>query len=181
MTYKQTAKITADVVTLSEVKTFLKITSSQDDDLLQSLINSSVTEAERIMSRDILTTTYQNYRDSFFEDLTLRRGAFQSVVSIEFLSDGSYVVLDTDKFTVTIGGIFGIICEIDTPNFDNECNEVRITFKTGFGDDATFVPENIKTAIKMLVADFYTNRGDCSDGSKSCDPKCSTAARLHHY
>ena len=177
MTYVVINKILTDVVTLAEAKSFLRITSTSEDALIQSLINSAVTQAERIMNRDILTTTYENFRNSFFQDLTLRRGAYQSVESIEYLSDGSYVVLDPTEYTVTIGGSFGVVCEIDTPTCDAVCNSVKITFKTGFGDDATFVPEDIKTAIKMIVSDMYANRGDCSDGSGNCS-KCSAGSQI---
>ena len=166
-----------DVVTLAEAKSFLRITSNSEDALIQSLIHSAVTQAERMMNRDILTTTYENFRNSFAEDLTLRRGAYQSVESIEYLSDGSYVVLDPTEYTVTIGGSFGVVCQIYIPTHEPVCNSVKIIFKTGFGDDASFVPEDIKTAIKMIVSDMYANRGDCSDGSGNCSD-CSAGSRI---
>ncbi len=165
MTYVLDSKITSDVVTLAEVKEWLKVDSADDDVLIQALIDSAVTTAEKLMNRDILTGTWINYRQSFDEDLTLRRGAFQSVTSIETLQEDIYVVLDAAEYTVSIGGSFGVICQIETiPTFDHpDCNAIKITFKTGFGDDESFVPEDIKAAIKLMVSNWYENRGDCAD------------------
>ncbi len=167
-TYKQISKLTADVVTLSEMKAWLKVAPSVtlEDALIQSLINTSVIRAEKKMSRDILTTTWENYRETFYSDLTLRRGAFQSVEKIEHRVDETepYVILDAAEYVVSIGGSFGIICKIDPSNVSSifsECNRIRITFKTGFGDDGSDVPSDIKTAIMLDVTNIFSNRGDC--------------------
>jgi len=165
MTYVQTAKLTDDIITLEEVKQYIKVDFDDEDTLIQSLINASVTIAEKWMNRDILTTTYFNYRDSFIQDLTLRRGGYQSVDLVEYLSDDVYTTLATTQYTVRIGGTFGIICEIDPANHDDDCNAIRITFKTGFGDDATAVPSPIKDALLDIVSNLYQNRASCADGA----------------
>lgn len=162
-TYKQTAKETVDVVTLDEVKLWMRVTHSKEDELIKSLIKSAVTSAENVMGRDILTTTWQNFRDDFTNQvLELEKAKFQSVESVEYLSNGTYTTLATTEYTVREGGIYGVICELTAPTHDDKCNAVRITFKTGFGDDNTSVPEPIKTAIKEHVTFMYQNRGDCS-------------------
>ena len=171
MTYVILSKPNCDVVPLSEMKQWLRVSSNSDDILIKSLIDSGVELAEKYMGRDILTTQYENYRESFYEDLTLRRGAFQSLDSIEYLVDGSYQTLNSSEYTITIGGIFGIVCDIkNVPGTDCDCNAVKITFKTGFGDDPSDVPESIKTAIKMYVSYLYENRGDCDCGTESGFP-----------
>ncbi len=161
MTYVLDSKTGGDVVTLSEMKEFLKVTNALEDTLIQSLINAAIFRAEKKMNRDILTANWINFRDTFFSDLTLRRGAFQSLTTVEFLQSGSYVVLAATEFIVRIGGSFGVICEINAPDSGTECNLVKISFKTGFGDAAANVPEDIKTAIKFDVSNLYSNRGDC--------------------
>jgi len=174
-TYIQTAKSANAVVTLAEVKAYLKITTATQDALIQTFIDAAVSFAEKCMSRDILTTTYQNYRESFFSDLTLKRGAFQSLVSIEILIDSVYEVLAATEYTVKIGGIFGVICEVTEPsNVDCDCNAIRITFKTGFGDDETSVPADIKIAIMQIVMFLDQNRGDCSCSDETIPPAART-------
>lgn len=163
MTYKQIAKETDPIITLAEVKAFLKVDHTLDDALINSLIAVTTEFAENYMHRDLLTTTYENYRDTFYEDLTLRRGGYQSLEKIEYLSDGSFVLLPSTEYIVSKGEIFGTICEIAAPNTDNVCNSIKITFKAGFGNTEANVPEDIKLAMKMHIAFLYTNRGDCSN------------------
>jgi len=161
MSYVQTVKTDAEIISLADTKAYLRVTSTADDALITELIKAAITDAEKTMRRDILTTTYENFRDSFHQDLTLRRGKFQSLTSVEFLKDGTYTTLATTEYTVNTGGIFGEICEIDVPDSDRDCNDVRITFKTGFGDAKESVPSDIKLALKLLVSFWYSNRGDC--------------------
>jgi len=169
MTYVQTDKGENEVVTVDVVKSWLNIQTSIDNDLIKELINAATDTAEKAMSRDLITATYQNYRPTFFDELTLRRGKFQSLEKIEYLKDDVYTLLAASEYTVKVGGIFGCICNLITPNdMDESCNAVRITFKAGFGDNGSDVPGNIKLAIMSHVAFLYENRGDCSgDGEKS--------------
>lgn len=163
MTYVFGSQLPGEIVTLAEAKSFLRVTFTEEDTLISSLIVSSTIQAEQYMRRNLLTTTWTNYRSSFHEDLTLRRGGFQSVESIEYLLDGTYQTLATTEYEATIGGSYGVICRVDPVGHDEACNAVKITFKTGFGDDPIDVPENIKIAIRFNVASLYVNRGDCSD------------------
>lgn len=167
MTYKQIAKVSADVVTLADVKAYLRVSGTSEDAIIQMMIDSAVTAAEKYMSRDILTTTYENYRCSIYQDLALRRGGFQSVTSLEVLQSGSYVTMDPSEYVVSIGGAFGVLEEVNPLSYDDDPNTVKITFKTGFGDDNTFVPDDIKLAIMQHVAFMYSNRGDCSNVNKA--------------
>lgn len=165
-------KSSADVVTLAEAKAYLRVTTTTDDTLIQSLITSAVQLAESYMNRDILTTTWLNFRNSLMGDWTLRRGGFQSVVSFEYLNP-TYVVLPTTEYKVSQDSVFGIIQDINFPFSSIDgwpysgpvADGIKITFKTGFGDTAASVPELIKTAIKMTVGMLYSNRGDCCGDS----------------
>ncbi len=167
MTYVVKSKVSDEIVTLPEAKNYLNVCFKDNDNIIQSLIRSVVISSEILMNRNLLTTTWENYRDSFYEDLTLRRGEFQSVESIESLVNDVYTTLPTTEYTVSIGGSFGEICEINPPSSVSECNLVRITFKTGFGDSKSNIPEDIKLAIKSQIAFLYNNRGDCGCDSKS--------------
>lgn len=163
-TYILSSKVDADVVTLVEAKEFMRITFNNDDALIQTLINAAVKYAEKYMNRDLLTTTWENYRNLDIQDMTLRRGGFQSLTKIEYLLDDSYELLADTEYKFSIGGVFGVICEIDVPNADVNCNKsLKITFKTGFGDTGSDIPEDIKLAIKNHVSFMYENRGECSE------------------
>lgn len=163
MTYKLVSKSTNTIISLEQAKAALNIDENDtfDDDLIDAIITSAIVRAENAMSRDLLTTTYENYRNSWDTDLTLRRGGYQSVESIEYLLNGAYTTLAATEYNVTIGGTFGEICEINIPTSDRVCNDIKITFKTGFGDTSADIPADIIQAIKTDIVFLYSNRGDC--------------------
>lgn len=164
MTYPQIAKSDNKVITLKDAKSYLKQSFSQDDDQIKAMILGATIMAEKSMNADILTTTYENYRRTFFDDLTLRRGPFQSLEKIEYLKDDVYTLLAATEYTLKIGGIFGCICDLTPPSdMDDSCNAVKITFKTGFGDTGDDVPADIKIALKAHIMFLNENRGDCTD------------------
>lgn len=179
MTYVLDSKAAGPVVTKAEMKTFMSFTSSLQDSVIDALILAATIQAEKRMNRDILEADWINYRDTFVSDLTLRRGGFVSVTSIEFLQEGSYVVLDSSKYVVSIGGAFGEIKEILAPVSTKQSNLVKINFKTGFANSPAGVPEDIKTAIKMHVSSMFTMRGDCPADKVTIPPVADMIYKSH--
>lgn len=161
-TYNLYSKSSADVVSLADMKKYLKVDSTADDDVITALIKSVVSAAEVLMNLDILTATYENYRDDIEGDLTLRRAFFQSVSKIEYLYDGVYKTVPSANYKIAKYGVYGKVWEIEMPEgYDDHPEAIKITFKTGFGDSNTSVPADIITAIKAHVAYIYeNNRGD---------------------
>lgn len=148
------------------MKLYLKIDDTTDDTLISALIKAAVNTAEKYMNLDLLTATYINYRDDAFEeqDLTLRRGPYQSLTKIEYRSNGSYIEVDSGDYDIASGGIYGRIYSIEISGaMDEHPEALKITFKTGYGDTASSIPEDIINAIKAHVAYLYENRGDISE------------------
>jgi uncharacterized phiE125 gp8 family phage protein len=172
MSYYMSSKVNVDIITLNEMKLYLRIDDTTEDALITALIKACVLMAEKIMNKDLLTTTWINYRDDDIEDytdLTLRKGQFQSLVSIEYLEDGVYNTVGSDDYIIQDYGVYGKIWELDVDaTLDEHPEALKITFKTGYGDTASDIPEDIKTAIKAHVAYMYENRGDC-DIDMTCD------------
>jgi uncharacterized phiE125 gp8 family phage protein len=163
MSYIQTAKTNADIVTLEDTMSFMRVTERSEDTMIQSMIDSAVEMAESFMRRDILTTTWEGYFDTFYTDLTLERAKFQSVEAVDYLVSGTYTTLAASEYTVKKGGIYGQICELNDPgDVEDTFDSIRITFKTGWGDTAESVPSSLKLAIQNMTLYIYENRGDCS-------------------
>ena len=159
-TYNIKTKTWVDVISLAQAKLYLRVDYDDDDTLISSLIKSAVYSAEKFMNRDILTTVWENYRDTVnLQDMTLRRGGFISLSQFQYLSDGSYVTIDADDYQVASKGIFGKIYTASVPSHDEHPEAIRIEFTTGFAT----VPEDIKTGLLSHIASMYENRGDCPD------------------
>lgn len=171
--YLQISKVSADIVTLDEVKLYIKgvtgVSTTIEDNLLQLLIDSAIRTAEKLMCRDLLTTTYEFVFSWIPAVIKLKRGAFQSVESFEYLQDGSFVTLATTEYTVRPSLPFGEILDITCPSdVDDEPDNFKITFKTGYGDTGADIPADIKNALLAHIAFLYENRGECMSCGDSC-------------
>lgn len=165
----------SDIISLPDLKIYLKLDSSYevDDNLLLLLTRSAINLAEKAMNRHLLTRVYEQLRDSFDGDLTLRRGGFQSVEKIECLVDGVYQELDAENYKINSKKIFGeIYCLDNVPSFDNDPEAIKITFKVGYGDSPEDIPEEIKIAIMQHIAFLYSNRGDCTNVEMKIPAAC---------
>lgn len=162
--YKRTAKTSATLISTADMKLYLRVDHSADDALIAALITAAINTAEKQMNLDLLTATYENYRDTLEQDLTLRKGPFYSFTKFEYLVDGSYETLSATEYDIDDGGgIYGKIDGIDLSDADHDIHPkaIKITFVAGYGTTAADIPADILTAIKAHVAYMYENRGDC--------------------
>jgi|DEB0MinimDraft_10_1074344.scaffolds.fasta_scaffold57422_2 uncharacterized phiE125 gp8 family phage protein len=159
--YKRIGKVEKNIISLDQVKDFIRLSGDDENSMIQLFIDAAVKHAEGIMNRDLLTATYECYRPSFNGDLTLRRAPYQSLVSIEYLKDSTYTTLLSSEYKLSEGGIYGIIEQIETPTVDDDVKGVKITFKSGYGDNVSDVPADITMALLQTVHHWYDNRGIC--------------------
>ena len=156
MEYAIIQKTSAEVITLSQAKSWLRVSGDYDDTNIQLLIDTAYDYAQNHMQIDLLTTTYETYIKNLYENLTLRRGVGQSLVKIEYLKEGIYLTLDSEKYSVQSSGIFIKLNNFkDLPQVDYDCKAYKITFKTGFGDTADSVPATIKTGMLNHIYSLY--------------------------
>ena len=159
--YKRIDKVEKNIISLDQVKDFIRLSGDDENTMIQLLIDAATKNAEGIMGIDLLTTTYECYMPNFYGDLTLRRAPYQSLVSIEYLKDKVYTTLASSEYKLSEGGIYGIIEQIEVPSIDDDVKGVKITFKSGYGDNVSDVPADIIMALLQTVHHWYDNRGIC--------------------
>jgi len=156
---------TTKVVSVTDVKSHLRIDTSDEDTLLGLYIDAATEMAENFCGRHFITHEYRLYFDSVtsvaslvYPDCTLNAvnpvnwidadGATQSslLAHIDAYSNPSIVYLDTDFTSTTLQ--------------TNLSNVFWFDFSTGFGAASSDIPEAIKQAIKLIVADMYYFRED---------------------
>ena len=167
-------------VSLDDVKAWLKIDITTDDALITSLIKAATLEIEKYIRRELLTKLFILYLDTFplqsilslsyrysnYNNILVKRSKLNDIASIEYFSDSVLTVFDNSLYDFTFDNQYAEIYLIDLnsvwPITDIRKQAVQITFSAGFGVDESFVPEDLKLALKMLVAFLYENRGDCN-------------------
>ena len=156
------------VVSVTDIKAQLRIDSSDEDTLLGYYIDAATDMAENYCNRHFITHQYKLYFNEqvqtaslIFPNCTLEEtgsnkpinwldenGAAQSSdkAYIDAFSNPSLAYLSSDFPGTTLK--------------DNAANTFYFWFNTGYGAASADVPEAIKQAIKLIVADMYYFRED---------------------
>jgi hypothetical protein len=179
----------SEPVVLSDAKNWAKVDTDDDDSVITSLITAARMAAEEYMRRTLITTTYKLTHDlhgnDFYNslpagtydlpimalyggmprDVELPKGSIQSISGVTcYLLDNSTQVFDSSNYYLDTAGNrlvlnFGVIWP---PNMRPRA-AVEITYVAGYGDDATDVPQPIRTALMIHIASMYEQRGQTQD------------------
>jgi uncharacterized phiE125 gp8 family phage protein len=154
-------------LTINEVKEHLRLDKdvTTENALLKILITAATEYAEKYTKRDFITRTYETLRDCFGNSLEIRRSPIQSVTKVEYLQDGVLVAVSTDVYFLAISNTFPHLTLKESQSWptDEDLQEqvVKITFKSGYGNTSSTVPDSLREGLMQHVAAMYENRGDC--------------------
>lgn len=174
-------------VSTTEAKNQLRIALGDTtyDTEITRLITAASQWVERRYGISIITQTRTQLQDNFYEKypifrnflgpyysrypVTLLYPPVQSVTSIKYY-DTSQVLQTLDPATYTVTGLMAPTLgaqDIETPRIFPQSSwpvfkwipdTIQIKYISGFGDDSTFVPETIKTAVLMCLSHLFENR-----------------------
>jgi len=138
--------------------------STPDENDIRQMVIAAREYAEEFQWSALMTQTWELRLDRFPPDeIIFSKQPLSSVTSVVYndLNDASQtLVVDTD-YTVDTNSVPGrIVPEFNKvwPTTRGHIDDVTITFVSGYGDETT-VPQRIKHAIKLMVEDWYWNRG----------------------
>lgn len=159
----------ADPVTLAEAKAWAKVEISDDDDLITALITTATTWMERATNRKFIDAADLVERfDRFFNEMQLPLSPLDSVTTVQYIdSNGDLQTLSNTVYDVDTSvepGVVRLGFNQVWPITRTTPNAVIITYKVGYGATAADTPEELKSAIKMLVAHWYEHREAATDG-----------------
>lgn len=156
-------------VTLSEAKAQARVAFDDDDGLIFSLIDAAVDlfDGDGQLNRAIITQTWAQWGPQSPGRMRLLMGPFQSLVSVEYYdADGVLQAADIADYEIRKDGDFVTIEPkpgAAWPRTQARQDAIKITYKAGFGDAASDVPQGIRHAILLIVAYWYDNRAAASD------------------
>lgn len=142
--------------------------TSAEDDLITDIIKTAREYVEDYTRRALLTQTWEYYLDAFptANYIRLPFGNLQSVTSIKYKdSDGTETAMTvtTDYLVEANGQRCGRIVlpySVSWPSTTlYPSNPITIKYVCGW-TAAALVPLKIKTAVKMIAAKLYENRGE---------------------
>lgn len=159
---------TTEPISLDELKIHLRI-DEDDSDIdtdLESIISSAREHIEEITSRKLITQTWDYYFNAFPNDSSFKLpfGNLQSVTHVKYIdsdANETTMAVDDEYIVETNGTQCGRIVlpySVSWPSFTAyPSNPINIQYVCGW-INASSVPGNIKSAIKLICGDLYANK-----------------------
>lgn len=184
-------------ITTAEAKTHLRVTHSNDDDYIDTLIEAAREYVESFTGRAIIQQTIEYYLDKFPANdgpIELPRPELRSITSFSYTDTAqseTALVAGTD-YSLDSVPPFGRLF----PEYGKHwptialypVNPIKITYVAGYADDGSSpadyranVPKGIKHAIKLLVAELYDQRAITVTGLVNQAVKFSVDNLLSFY
>jgi uncharacterized phiE125 gp8 family phage protein len=155
---------------LATLKSYLKIDTNDDDAILTFLIRAATEFIESYTKRVLITTEFLTYRDCFYADgccgILLKRSPFDTLTLFTYLNTNNVeTVVPIDTYFTTDDIDYSKILELPDKTFPTDVLKrvqvIRIQFTAGYGVDESYVPVDLQVAMMQIIADLYSNRGDC--------------------
>jgi len=153
-------------ITVSDVKSQLRITTTDEDVYLKHLIGAARKHVETILGRALITQTWDLYLNRFpcydREAIQLLKPPLQSITHINYFDNDDIEqtwyryenLVDTDSY-------YGIIYpgrNYSYPATRDFPKSVNVRFIAGYGDSAADVPDDIKQDILLVIGHFERNK-----------------------
>jgi len=139
--------------------------TSAEDTYIGGLITMAREWVEQYTGRRIMDQTWLLYLDSWPQSgaIVLPFGTLQSVTYVKYTdSDGTQNTWDSSEYTVDTDSVLGRIVpsygEVFPTYTPATVLPIEIKFVCGYGATSASVPEPIRIACRMLVADYYEQR-----------------------
>jgi uncharacterized phiE125 gp8 family phage protein len=151
-------------ISLAEAKAQMRVEGSDDDAIIQRLIDAAVAfvDVQGVLGRAMITQTWGQWLSPNPSTVSLMLGPVQSVSAIK------YYDLDGTLQTATLAdfNVFGTPNRITItpktgkawPITQTRDDAIKIEYVIGYGDSAASVPQTVRHGLMMLVAHWYENR-----------------------
>lgn len=162
-------------VSLSEAKDHCNELSNDHDSKLIGFIYAAVAAVESYLRRSLITQTWEVQLDKFHKFIYLPRGPVQSISALTYIDGAgdsqtlaaSQYTLDASHEPPRIFAAYGV----SYPAPRSIPAAVRVRYIAGYGSKGHQIPEPIRHAIKMIVADLFNNpESSIMDISRSENP-----------
>lgn len=155
---------TAEPITVSDAKSYIRIGHGKDDTIISGLIQAERKNLENQANRSFITQTKIYRTDQLKTETKLPYGPVQSITSVATIdSAGSTSDIDTSDYYQASDRL---VFEEAPPVEEREVLGFEVKYQTGFSDSAAGVDEDIKTALKDQVAHRYEMRGQGGSGQE---------------
>lgn len=150
----QSSSPAAEPLTLAEVKLFLRVDGTMEDNFITSLIRAARGAAEHYTKRSFITQGWtMAYDDYAPEYVRLLKGPVQSINSVKIITrDGDETTVSSTTYSLNAGK--------QLLNFDATPlgHRIEVNYMAGYGDAADMPPDLLQGMLEH-IAEMYEKRG----------------------
>lgn len=152
----------ASPVALADMKTYMGITFSTHDTLIQELIDAATEHGEGYTGRDFRAKSYTLLLDEFEDRICLRRNQVNVITTVKHLVSTVLTTVASTVYYLKKGPQFSEILLQDEQEWPTNTDEREQAIEIEFTTEAATPYSNaISIGIKRWVSFAYVNRGDC--------------------
>lgn len=179
-----------DYITLTEAKTHLRVTGTDDDTYIGALLEAAFSIASEYVGYPLKKSTVQFVFDegNSDEDNILRiMSRILSISSVQYYDDDG--VLHTADYAPinNVFGNYGVNIYLNELESDSVTDKYLVTAVAGWEivgasvDQAMIFPKSIKQAILMIISNLYDNRQDLVIGASMAEMPQNSKWMLNPY
>lgn len=154
---------TTEILTLAEIKAFLRIDGTDFDSILTPMIKVSREIGEKITGREFVEKEFKLYLDTFpyCHGIEVRKSKLKSITSIQYYDvNNTLQTLSSSDYYFTNDENYSSIYINNDKSFPTTYERkqaVIITFKADYPN----IPQAIKQACLTVCSYLFENSGDC--------------------
>jgi uncharacterized phiE125 gp8 family phage protein len=168
-------------LTLAEAKDYLRVDTTDDDDVITALIAGARVHVEAQTRRALITQSWRLVRDCWPPDgrIAVLPAPLRSVVAARTYDETNTThAIDTGAFVVDTASSALAFAPWSMPAPGRDLAGIEIDVSVGYGDAASAIPEALRQATRMLIAHWYENRGLIAFGQTVAVMPAATAALI---
>lgn len=165
MPYIQTSQPGALAVNLVDLKNHLRLTTSDEDQLLTLYLRAATAVVEQKTRRALINRTYRLELDEFppSDEIILPVGPVSAVSSVQYRDrSGTLQTLDPSIYhldvTPTLGRVVRRHGETWPDTEPARPDALRVSFTAGHGASYGAIPEALRFVVMLLTSHYFTNR-----------------------
>ena len=175
----------APVYTTAQMKAFLKVDVTDDDTLIDNLIEAATESCQIYTNQYFINTVVTQYSDNWKEFYTLYKSPVVSITHVKYYdSDDTQQTLASSNYILghySKPARIGVAVDGELPNLSTRINAVEVKYTVGYGTHSTDVPEGIRAAIALTCGNWYENRQSVITGRTATELPLSSQYLLNQY
>jgi len=162
--YKIHTANTTQLISTTDAKNFLKVDTTDDDDLIDKLVVAATESAQEYTNRFFLNTIIEQHGTTFADLSELYKSPAVETSWLKYY--------DTDNVEQTLASSVYYLNDViqpsqitlavdqSWPSIADRQNAVSIKYTVGYGAATTDVPDAIIQAVYLTIGHWYANRQD---------------------